>query len=160
MLIFPSPLAWGDEGFWGITVCKSGVRWPLAVASVVVTSGCCVLTIWLSVTVLMPLIAVASLGLSLLWRREVDGDWVARGLAHAMLIERQRLRNQTLTVAWQARPAKVGFRDPDDRDLPELVEPLLLQWQDTIASEIGSIKDAAAFYPRITSLDSIATGGD
>jgi len=131
-------------------------QWQLVVAGVVIVGGCWALTTWFSVPVslavaslvvaiLTLLVTAASFGLAWLQRREVDGDRVTRDLARAVRVERQRFLDQALAVAWQARPAKVVFHDPDG-DLPEPVETLLLQWQDPTTGEVGSIEDAAAFY--------------
>jgi len=105
-------------------------------------------------TAILSLLTSVALGSISIWltlrglRPGLDTDRVARDLARAVRVERQRFVDQALAVAWKARPARVRFRDPEAVDLPEPVETLLLQWQDTSGAEAGSIEDVAAFYKK------------
>ena len=141
-------------------------RWELVLAGVVgllVAGVCWTLTASLwepgqsatdRATVLGPLFNVLSLALGSIsiWltlrglRSGLDLDRVARDLAGAVRVQRQRFVDQALAVAWTARPARVGFRDPEAAELPEPVETLLLHWQDTAGADAGTIHDVAAFY--------------
>jgi len=143
-------------------------RWRLVIAGVVgllVAGGCWKLTASLveqgqsgadRANVLALPIAILSLlsGVVSIWltwrglRPGLDTDRVTRDLARAVRVERQRFLDQALAVAWNVHPARVRFRDPEAVDLPEPMETLLLQWQDTSGAEAGSINDVAAFYQR------------